>query len=140
MRKSEKTSIFFKDLKIKNLTSNEYLEDNIEGASPSAIWSADSQYLLYTKKDEVTLISNKVYVHKIGDDQSQDILIYEEKDNEFNIYIGESRSKKCVRAELQLTSKLVHMVRNELILKQVKVIWFKIQEMLKVTVCTGLGG
>ena len=82
------------NLKIKNLTSNEYLEDNIEGASPSAIWSADSQYLLYTKKDEVTLISNKVYVHKIGDDQSQDILIYEEKDNEFNIYIGESRSKK----------------------------------------------
>ena len=69
------------NLKIKNLTSNEYLEDNIEGASPSAIWSADSQYLLYTKKDEVTLISNKVYVHKIGDDQSQYILIYEEKDN-----------------------------------------------------------
>ena len=46
-------------LKFKNLTSNEYLEDNIEGASPSAIWSADSQYLLYTKKDEVTLIKKK---------------------------------------------------------------------------------
>ena len=82
------------NLKVKNLTSNEYLEDNIEGASPSAIWSTDSQYLLYTKKDEVTLISNKVYIHKIGDDQSKDVLIYEEKDNEFNIYIGESRSKK----------------------------------------------
>ena len=49
---------------------------------------------MYAKKDEETLIQNQIYVHELGTDQSEDKLIYKEDDNEFNIWLSESRTKK----------------------------------------------
>ena len=91
-------------LRIKNLKNNSLLEDEIVKASPSAIWSNDSEYIIYAKKDEETLIQNQIYLHKLGTNQDEDKLIYKESDNEFNIWLSESRTKKYIYVYIEKTN------------------------------------
>ena len=91
-------------LRIKNLKNNSLLEDEIVKASPSAIWSNDSEYIIYAKKDEETLIQNQIYLHKLGTNQDEDKLIYKERDNEFNIWLSESRTKKYIYVYIEKTN------------------------------------
>ena len=91
-------------LRIKNLKNNSLLEDEIVKASPNAIWSNDSEYIIYAKKDEETLIQNQIYLHKLGTNQDEDKLIYKESDNEFNIWLSESRTKKYVYVYIEKTN------------------------------------
>ena len=91
-------------LRIKNLKTNSLLEDEIVKASPSAIWSNDSEYIIYAKKDEETLIQNQIYLHKLGTNQDEDKLIYKESDNEFNIWLSESRTKKYIYVYIEKTN------------------------------------
>ena len=91
-------------LRIKNLKNNSLLEDKIVKASPSAIWSNDSEYIIYAKKDEETLIQNQIYLHKLGTNQDEDKLIYKESDNEFNIWLSESRTKKYIYVYIEKTN------------------------------------
>ena len=91
-------------LRIKNLKNNSLLEDEIVKASPSAIWSNDSEYIIYAKKDEETLIQNQIFLHKLGTNQDEDKLIYKESDNEFNIWLSESRTKKYIYFYIEKTN------------------------------------
>ena len=91
-------------LHIKDLKNNKLLPDEIVKVSPSAIWSNDSQYVIYAKKDEETLIQNQIYLHKLGTDQSEDKLIYKEGDSEFNIWLSESRTKKYIYIYIEKTN------------------------------------
>ena len=91
-------------LHIKDLKNNKLLPDEIVKVSPSAIWSNDSQYVIYAKKDEETLIQNQIYLHKLGTDQSEDKLIYREGDSEFNIWLSESRTKKYIYIYIEKTN------------------------------------
>ena len=91
-------------LRIKNLKNNSLLEDEIVKASPSAIWSNDSEYIIYAKKDDETLIQNQIYLHKLGTNQDEDKLIYKESDNEFNIWLSESRTKKYIYVYIEKTN------------------------------------
>ena len=91
-------------LRIKDLKKNELLSDEIIKESPNAIWSSDSKYIIYAKIDEETLIQNQIFVHKLGTDQSEDKLIYKENDNEFNIWLSESRTKKYIYIYIEKTN------------------------------------
>ena len=91
-------------LRIKNLKNNSLLEDEIFKASPNAIWSNDSENIIYAKKDEETLIQNQIYLHKLGTSQDEDKLIYKESDNEFNIWLSESRTKKYIYVYIEKTN------------------------------------
>ena len=91
-------------LRIKDLKTNKLLSDAIVKVSPSAIWSNDSKYIVYAKKDEETLIQNQIFVHRLGTDQSEDKLIYKEADNEFNIRLSESRTKKYIYIYIDKTN------------------------------------
>ena len=91
-------------LVVKDLKNNKLLSDEIVKASPNAVWSNDSKYILYAKKDEETLIQNQIYLHELGTDQINDKLIYEENDNEFNIWLSESRTKKYIYIYIEKTN------------------------------------
>ena len=82
-------------IKFKNLEENKYINDVLENTSGNITWG-NNEYIFYTYKDPKTLISNKVYRHKLGDAQSNDFLVYEEKDDEFNLSISKSRTNKYI--------------------------------------------
>lgn len=81
-------------LQFKNLETGEILSTKIENTTGGATWANDNRTVFYTRKDSVTLRSDKIYKHKLGSDISNDELVYHEKDETFNTYIYKSKSKK----------------------------------------------
>ena len=84
--------------------TGKYLNDVIEDTGGRIIWTKDNKHIIYTKKDPVTLISNLVYVHKIGTNVSDDVLIYKETDTEYNMSIYPSRSKEFIYINIEATN------------------------------------
>lgn len=81
-------------LQFKNLETGEILSTKIENTTGGATWASDNTTVFYTRKDSVTLRSDKIYKHKLGSDASKDELVYHEKDETFNTFIYKSKSKK----------------------------------------------
>lgn len=81
-------------LGIKNLKTGEVYKDKIENTSGSSTWANDNKTLFYSKKDEVTLRSDKIYKHKFGTNAKDDVLVFHEKDETFNTYVYKTKSKK----------------------------------------------
>jgi oligopeptidase B len=83
-------------IKIKNLETNEILSDVIENATGGSVWANDNLTLFYTRQDKVTLRSDTVFKHKLGTLATADSLVYEEKDDTFNVSVGKEKSKKYI--------------------------------------------
>ena len=80
------------------------LDDLVENTTGTVIWTDNNEYILYLKKDPVTLISNSVYAHKIGQPSSADILLYREDDLEFNLSLSISKTKKYAFINIEATN------------------------------------
>ncbi|MCP3932223.1 MAG: S9 family peptidase [Bacteroidetes bacterium] len=78
-------------VKFKNLETGEYLTDEIKGSNGGVAWANDNKTVFYTSKNEVTLLSEKILRHKLGQEQAVDALVYKEKDPSY--YIGAYKSK-----------------------------------------------
>ena len=86
-------------IQIKNLETNEILEDKIENVTGSAVWANDNKTIFYSDQDEKTLRSDKIFKHKLGSKQTDDVLVYFEKDETFNVEIAKSKSRKYLAIE-----------------------------------------
>jgi oligopeptidase B len=83
-------------IQIKNLETGEILSDKIENATGSSVWANDNKTFFYTRQDTVTLRSDKVFKHKLGTDAADDVLVYYEKDDTFNVSVSKEKSKKYI--------------------------------------------
>ena len=92
-------------IKVLNTDTMDVLDDSIELTSGAPIWSSDNNYLIYSKKDPITLISDSVFVHKIGTNSSEDKLVYKEIDLKFNIFLSLSKSKDYVYINIDSTDE-----------------------------------
>jgi oligopeptidase B len=90
-------------IQIKNLETNEILEDKIENVTGSAVWANDNKTIFYSDQDDVTLRSDKIFKHKLGSKQTEDVLVYFEKDETFNVEIAKSKSQKYLAIESEST-------------------------------------
>lgn len=86
-------------LQIKNLETGEILKDEIKNVDGRGIWANDNKTIFYTTQDKVTLRSDKVFRHKLGTDAKSDVLIFNEKDDTFNVSISKEKSKKYIVIE-----------------------------------------
>ncbi len=83
-------------LQIKSLITNEVFSDAIENTTGSSTWANDNCTLFYTKKDELTLRSNRIFKHKIGDSESDDVVVFEEDDDTFGVAVYKSKSRQYI--------------------------------------------
>lgn len=83
-------------IKIKNLVTGEIYDDVIVNTTGGMTWANDNKTLFYSKKDEVTLRSDKIFKHKLGTDASTDQLVFHEKDETYNTYVYKTKSKKYI--------------------------------------------
>ena len=81
----------FYTIHYKNLSTGEMLDQTIPNTTGSVAWANDNKTVFYTSKNEVTLLSEKIYRHKIGSNYSNDELVFVE--NDISFYIGVYRSK-----------------------------------------------
>lgn len=98
-------------LKIRDLRTGKDLPDQLTGLSAAIAWSADSNNLFLVQNDPVTLLSTKVLKHQLGQDVTKAKLVYEEKDNSFYMWVGNSQDNKYVMISLQSTvSNEIHVL------------------------------
>ena len=81
-------------IQIKNLVTGEVLPVKIENTTGGSTWAGDNKTLFYTRKDEVTLRSDKIYKHILGSDPENDAMIYFEKDDTYTTFVYKEKSKK----------------------------------------------
>lgn len=81
-------------IQVKNLVTNEIQQVKIENTTGGSTWAGDNKTLFYTRKDPVTLRSEKIYKHKLGTDAGTDAMIYHEKDDTYGTFVYKEKSKK----------------------------------------------
>ncbi len=83
-------------IRIKNLETGELAPERIEGTTGRSVWARDNHTLFYVKREEGTLRAYQVWRHVLGTDPSEDVLVYEETDDEFYVDAFLSRSRDYV--------------------------------------------
>src|ERR1700726_3999161 len=81
-------------LAVKDLRSGKLLPDHAERVG-SGVWANDNKTIFYTVEDPTTKRQFQLYRHTAASDGS-DKLVYEEKDERFNVEAGKTRSKAYI--------------------------------------------
>ena len=80
-------------LQIRDLASGRVLPDVAQRVT-SLAWAADNRTLFYTQEDPVAKRSHRLYRHLLG--TAKHDLLYEEKDERFEIGVGAARSREWI--------------------------------------------
>ena len=102
-------------LQFKNLETNEILPTKIINTSGGATWAADNKTVFYSRNDEVTLRTDKIFKHKLGSDSADDQLVFFEKDETFHCNVYKSKSQKylIIESGSTLTSEYQTLLAND---------------------------
>jgi oligopeptidase B len=84
-------TIFFKDL-----TTGTIFSENIPNVTGNLTWASDNKTIFYSKQDPETLRANKIYQHILGTPVEEDLLIYEESDEEFSCHVVSTKSEEYI--------------------------------------------
>ena len=85
-------------LHVRDLKTGADLSDTAKRVG-SIAWAADSTTLFYTTEDEITKRHDRLFRHRLGDAEAQDVLVYEEKDERFNVAVDKTRDCKYLLIE-----------------------------------------
>ena len=101
-------------LQFKNLETNEILPTKIINTSGGATWAADNKTVFYSRNDEVTLRTDKIFKHKLDSDSADDQLVFFEKDETFHCNVYKSKSQKylIIESGSTLTSEYQTLLAN----------------------------
>ena len=80
--------------RFRDLTTGEYLPDQIPEVTGNVAWAEDNKTLFYTKQDPETLRWYQIYRHTLGTDPKDDVLMYEESDDTFGTFVFKTKSKR----------------------------------------------
>ena len=83
-------------IRVTDLATGEQLEDVLSNVTGNFTWANDNQTLFYTRQDPETLRSYQVWRHRLGTAPDDDVLVYEEADPTFSVYVWKTRSEKYI--------------------------------------------
>ena len=84
-------------LKFKNLANGQELKDQIKNTEGgSYAWANDNKTIFYIKRDQQTLLGYQVWRHELGTENKKDVLVFEEKDNQYYMGLYRGKSKKYI--------------------------------------------
>ena len=82
-------------INFKDLETGEILQDQIPNTTGKAIWANDNEHVFYIRKDE-SLRAFQVFMHQLGTDSSQDVLVFHEKDETFDVNVFKTKSLEYI--------------------------------------------
>jgi oligopeptidase B len=93
-------------LHVKDLRTGKLLPDTAERVD-SVIWATDNKTLFYTTEDAQTKRSDLVHRHVLGADATTDPVVFEEKDERYDVYVDRTRDDKylLMGSESHVTSE-----------------------------------
>lgn len=83
-------------VRIKDLQTGEYLNDELNDVQGGLEFSSDGSKLMYALLEKDRWHSKNIKVHKIGESQSKDQTIYQEVDDGFFIGFGKTSSEEFI--------------------------------------------
>jgi oligopeptidase B len=84
-------------VRFKNLKTGEIYKDQIKNTEGgSYAWAADNKTFFYILRDQKTLLGYQVWRHILGTDVKTDVLVYEEKDNQYYMGLYRMKSKRYI--------------------------------------------
>jgi oligopeptidase B len=83
-------------IQIKNIETGEILPVKLENTTGGSTWAGDNKTLFYTRNDQQTLRSDKIYKHTLGTDATIDPVVFHEKDDTFSTFVYKEKSKKYI--------------------------------------------
>jgi oligopeptidase B len=86
----------FYDVRFKDLETGELLPDRIPAVTGNLAWANDNHTVFYSRQDSLTLRWHQVWRHRLGTDDSADVLVYEEPDDTFNTWVFRTKSERYV--------------------------------------------
>jgi oligopeptidase B len=100
---------------IKDLTTGQLLPDIISNTEGDPVWANDNKTIFYTSKHLITLLSEKIQQHIIGQLTSVDKIVYTEKDPSNYIGVGKTKSEKFITITSQgtLSSEISYVDANK---------------------------
>jgi len=98
---------------IRNLRTGEDLPESVPQTG-SLVWAADNRTLFYTVEDDATKRHYRLYRHTAGTAVSDDVLVYEESDERFNLAAHLTRDRKYILLEIgsHITSEFRYLPAN----------------------------
>ena len=97
-------------VRVLDLETGEHLPDAIEGTSYGLEWSADGQHLLYTTLD-AALRPYRLYRHRLGTAQTEDVRLWEEADPSFHLALTRTADEAFLVLHLHsMVSTEVHLL------------------------------
>ncbi len=89
-------------LHVKDTATGSVLQDTATNLDSDIVWANDDRTLLYVERDPTTLLGYRVMKHVLG--ETQDSVVYEEKDKSFYVNVSKSKSGAYIFIELQATT------------------------------------
>ena len=83
----------FYQVMFKDLSTGEFLADQVPDIRGNVVWTLDNQSVYYPKPDKQTLRNDRIFRHKLGDLTGTDELVYTENDATLNCNMSRSKSK-----------------------------------------------
>lgn len=116
-------------LNFKNLKTDEILSDKIENMTGKAVWANDNEHIFYIRKDE-SLRAYQVYRHKLGTNSSEDVLIFHEEDETFDVNVFKTKSLEYIfLASSSSISDEHHFIPSDNVFAEWKVIQPRIDDL-----------
>ena len=81
-------------LAVKDLRTGKVLADHAERVD-SVVWANDNKTIFYSVEDAISKRSDRLFRHT-ADTSGPDALVYEEKDERFDVFAGKTRSKAYI--------------------------------------------
>ncbi|BAY32096.1 oligopeptidase B [Nostoc carneum NIES-2107] len=105
---SEQYTLFFLDL-----TSHQLLSETIPDTYFSFAWANDNQTVFYTKIDDANR-PYQLFRHTLGTSPDADVLIYEEADELYHLYVDKTRSQAYILMSLRssITTEVHYLDAN----------------------------
>jgi len=116
-------------LNFKNLKTGEILSDKIENTTGKAVWANDNEHVFYIRKDD-SLRAYKVFRHKLGTDPSEDVLIFHEEDETFDVNVFKTKSLEYIfLASSSTISDEHHFIPSDNVFAEWRVIQPRIEDL-----------
>ncbi len=83
-------------IRFRDNLKNVILKEEITNTDGNIVWANDNKTIFYVRKDEQTLREFQIMRHTLGTSSSKDVIVYEEKDERFSVFLSKSLTKKFV--------------------------------------------
>ena len=80
---------------IQNLKTKEKLEEKLENTTGRIVWANDNEHFFYIRKNE-HLRAYKIYRHRLGTSQEEDVLVFHEEDEAFDVSVFKTKSLEYI--------------------------------------------